>query len=234
MGLMTESLKAQAAKAALEYIRDGMTLGLGTGSTAKIFIDLLGEKVAEGWEIQGIPTSEASHQQAVALGIPLIEPDETTQIDVAVDGADEIDPQGHLIKGGGAALLREKIIAQNAARFVVIADGSKDVQTLGQFPLPIEVEQFGWALTVRAMRELLSDFGFEEIELSLRSHPERGFVLTDGGNYVVDAHLGRIEKPRALDEAMTMIPGVFTTGLFVGLEPTILIGKDSGVERRNP
>ncbi|MGV6820431.1 MAG: ribose-5-phosphate isomerase RpiA [Parvularcula sp.] len=231
---MTHPPKERAAQAALEFVRGDMTLGLGTGSTAAIFIDLLAEKMrAEGLDIRAIPTSEASHQQALAHGIPLIEPDETTIIDLDIDGADEIDPDGNLIKGGGGALLREKIIAAAARQFVVIADGTKEVEQLGAFPLPVEIDRFGWALSVRAMREILSGFGHTDVKLALRSDDAGHFVLSDGGNYIVDAHLGRIGDVEGLDRALTAIPGVVTTGLFVNLAPLCLIGTDDGVIRRH-
>jgi ribose 5-phosphate isomerase A len=164
------------------------------------------------------------------VGIELAVPDEATAIDLAVDGADEADGQGALIKGGGAALLREKIVATAARRFVVIADASKKVAELGRFPLPVEMERFAWGLTVRRVREVLAEHGYREVELRLRSE-KQGFALTDGGNYVLDCALGRITDAGALDRALTMVPGVVTTGLFVGLADTIFYGAEDGVER---
>lgn len=229
---MTTDPKMQAALAALELVQNGMVLGIGTGSTAAKFITALGEKVRSGLEVEGIPTSEASATAARAAGIELIEPDETTIIDLAIDGTDEVDPAGHLIKGGGAALLREKIIAHAAKRFVVIADDSKSVSALGAFPLPIEVEQFSFALTVRTLRETLAAHGFEGADLSLRSAPE-GFVITDGGNYIVDAKLGRITEPAALEQALHQIPGVVESGLFIGMADQVILGSASGVDTRS-
>lgn len=221
--------KTRAARAALEEVQDGMTLGLGTGSTAARFVELLGEARLD---VRGIPTSDATAALARERGIALAVPDEATIIDLAVDGADEADPDGTLIKGGGAALLREKIIAQAAKRFVVIADDSKRVPHLGAFALPVEVERFAWGLTVAAIRETLAKVGYENPQLRLR--PEgSGFALTDGGNYVLDCALGRITDAGALDAALTMIPGVVTTGLFVGLADTIIYGTDQGTERHD-
>ena len=230
---MTQQHKERAAMAALELVKDGMVLGLGTGSTAAFFISGLGDKVRQGLDIKGIPTSEESAEAARAAGIELITPDETTIIDLDVDGADEIDPHGYLIKGGGAALLREKIIARAAREFVVIADASKDVAQLGKFPLPIEIESFSPALTVRAVREALAGLGYENVPLDLRPREEGGFVITDGGNLVLDARLGRITDAPALEKALVMIPGVVDCGLFIGLATRIILGTDQGVETRN-
>lgn len=229
---MSAEFKKQAALAALELVEDGMCLGLGTGSTAAFFIEGLGEKVRAGLDIKGVPTSQASDELARAAGIELIIPDETTVIHLGIDGADEIDPFGHLIKGGGAALLREKIIAQAAERFVVIADGSKDVRTLGAFPLPIEIEPFSYGLTVRMIREALSALGFVNTELSLRAKEEGGMVLTDGGNYVLDAQLDRIEDPAKLEVVLNTIPGVVECGLFVDMADNIILGTEEGVVTR--
>ena len=221
--------KLRAAEAALAEVRDGMTLGLGTGSTAAHFVRLLGERRLD---VRGVPTSDATAALARECGIELAVPDEATVIDLAVDGADEADPEGSLIKGGGGALLREKIVARAARRFVVIADAAKRVSNLGAFPLPVEIERFAWGLTVKAVREALGEAGYEGSELRLR--PEgSGFALTDGGNYVLDCALGRIANAESLDRALTMIPGVVTTGLFVGLAQTIYYGTDDGAERHD-
>ena len=230
---MIMDAKMRAALAALELVEDGMTLGIGTGSTAAKFITALGEKVRAGFEVRGIPTSEASDVASREAGIELITPDETTVIDLAIDGADEVDPEGHLIKGGGAALLREKIVAHAAKRFVVIADASKDVRQLGAFPLPIEVEKFGFALTVHSLRQVLEAHGFSSPDLGLRAKEEGGFVLTDGGNYIVDAKLGRIADPAGLEHALNMIPGVVDCGLFIGMADRVILGTEDGVDIRD-
>lgn len=225
---MSDEAKKRAADAALRLVENGMVLGLGTGSTAKFFIEGLGAKVAQGWDLVGIPTSRASEELAHKAGVPLITPDEGTTIDLDVDGADEITPGGAIIKGGGGALLREKIIAQAATRFVVIADASKRVETLGRFPLPVEIEPFGAGLTIRAIRSVLERHGYASPPLRLRP-AERGFFVTDGGNLIVDVKLGRIEDPGGLDEALTLLPGVVTTGLFLGLKPTQLLATADGL-----
>ncbi len=228
---MTDDAKKRAAEAALEEVRDGMTLGLGTGSTAVHFVRLVGER---GFDVRGVPSSDDTAALAQEVGIELAVPDETTRIDLAVDGADEVDPDGHLIKGGGGALLREKIVAHAAERFVIIADASKRVTQLGAFPLPVEVERFGWGLTVRALREALAAAGQEGAELTLRpAKGGSGFALTDGGNYIVDARLGRIHDPAALDAALTLVPGVVTTGLFIGLADRIIYGTETGTENQD-
>lgn len=226
---MSTDLKKRAAEAALDLVQDGMILGLGTGSTARFFTEGLAERVRGGLDIQGVPTSKATGILARELGIPLVEPDETTVIDLDVDGADEVTSEGAMIKGGGAALLREKIVASAARRFVLIADASKRVETLGKFPLPVEVEPFAVGLTVRAMREALSELGFSSPRLELRqSKDARGFLETDNGGLVVDCHLERIEDPEAVDRALTLVPGVKSTGLFLGLDVHQLLATEDG------
>ncbi|ADM09762.1 ribose-5-phosphate isomerase A [Parvularcula bermudensis HTCC2503] len=227
---MSDDKKQRAAAAALAHVRPGMTLGLGTGSTAAHFVKLLGD---QGFEGQAIPTSEETARLAEAVGISLITPDETTRIDLAVDGADEADPSGALIKGGGGALLREKIIAQQAQTFIVIADDGKDVVQLGQFPLPVEVTGFAVGLTIQAIRSTLAALGYEDPSLTLR-RGEGGFFQTDGGHLIVDIALGRIDEAEPLDAALTMIPGVVTTGLFVGLTDLMIFGTESGVREAVP
>ena len=226
---MSDIAKRLAAEAALELVQDGMILGLGTGSTANFFLEGLGAKIRAGMEIRGVPTSKASEALALKHGVPIISPDETTVIDLDVDGADEITPDGAIIKGGGGALLREKIVARAAERFVVIADASKRVETLGDFPLPVEIETFGAPLTIRAIREVLMDQGFSGAQMTLRPAKEGGFFVSDGQNLVVDLALGRIDDPQSLDHALTMLPGVVTTGLFLGLGPEQLLATEKGL-----
>lgn len=226
---MSDRAKQRAAEAALELVENGMVIGLGTGSTAKFFIEGLGKKIAQGWDLVGIPTSQASERLANAAGVPLVTADETTRIQLDVDGADEITPGGAIIKGGGGALLREKIIAQAAEKFVVIADASKRVETLGGFPLPVEIEPFAMALTVRAIRDVLERHGFTNVPMRLRPADAGGFFETDGGNLIVDLKLERIENPGPLDLDLTMLPGVVTTGLFLGLKPKQLLATDTGL-----
>lgn len=220
--------KRKAAEEAAKHVENGMTLGIGTGSTAAHFIDILKDRIAGGWTLRGVPTSEETRRLAVAAGVEIIEPDETTVLDLAVDGADEADPQLNLIKGGGAALLREKIVAAAAKRFIVIADKSKRVAHLGAFPLPVEIEPFGWGLTVARIRETLAIHGFDKPELTLRASPE-GAVLTDGGNYVLDCALGRINAPASVNDALCALPGVVETGLFCSMTSLAIFGDETGV-----
>ncbi|MEM9619311.1 MAG: ribose-5-phosphate isomerase RpiA [Pseudomonadota bacterium] len=220
--------KRRAAEEAAKYVERGMTLGLGTGSTAAFLVDILGACVADGWPLRGVPTSEETRLHATRVGIEIIEPDETTTIDLAIDGADEVDPALNLIKGGGGALLREKIVANAAKKFIVIADKSKRVTTLGAFDLPIEIIPFGWALTVRALREALSDHGYNGIRLELRAR-DGAPAMTDGGNLIIDCALGRIEEPARLDAALSSIPGVVETGLFAGMTDLVIFGDDDNV-----
>ena len=224
-----DDYKRQAAGEAVKLVEDGMTLGLGTGSTAAHFIDLVGAQVREGISVKGVPTSEDTQRRALAAGIELIEPDETTVIDLAVDGTDEVDLRLNLIKGGGGALLREKIVAGAARRFVVIADGSKKVAELGAFPLPVEIDRFAFGLTVRHVREVLARLGLGQ-DVSLRYGDARAPFLSDGGNYILDCRLGRIHEPAALDAALLAIPGVVETGLFIGLADLVILAGPQGIE----
>ncbi len=221
-----EALKRRAAEEALKLVEPGMVIGLGTGSTAAHFIDLLAR---ERLDVRGVPTSEETRRRAAAAGVDVVEPDETTAIDLAVDGADEVDPSLKLIKGGGGALLREKIVASAAKRFVVIADSSKKVAELGRFPLPVEIDRFAWGMTTRRVREALGALGFKPA-LKLRQGKDRAPFLSDGGNYVLDCPLGRIGDPVALDRALRDIPGVIETGLFIGLADLVILAGPEGVE----
>jgi ribose 5-phosphate isomerase A len=228
-----EAGKRLAAQEAAKHVESGMTLGLGTGSTAKHFVDILGERIAEGWSLCGVPTSQETRRQAESLGVEIIEPDETTVIDLAVDGADEVDPALHLIKGGGAALLREKIVANAARRFIVIADKSKRVTALGAFPLPVEIEPFGWALTVSALRKTLGANGFDAPPLKLRAR--NGAPLkSDGGNLIIDCSLGHIDNPISLHATLIPIPGVVETGLFPAMTDLVIFGDEAGVSTQEP
>jgi len=222
--------KRAAAAEAIKLVQPGMTLGLGTGSTAAHFIDLLGEKVSNGLSVIGIPTSEASSRQALSVGIELIQPDETTQIDLAIDGADEVGPGLTLIKGGGGALLREKIIAEAAREFVVIADASKNLPQLGAFPLPVEIEDFAWALTIRRLRETLTQQSYRTPALQIRATKTGEPFLSDGGNLIVDCKLERIKDPAALENGLRKLPGVIETGLFVGIANKVIIAGENGPE----
>ncbi len=225
--MTVENAKRSAAAAALEMVAPEMTLGLGTGSTAKHFVDLLGKKVREGLYVRAIPTSNATKKQALSLGIECIEPDETTIIDLAVDGTDEIDGRLNLIKGGGGAHLREKIIAAAARDFIVIADDSKKVSDLGAYPLPLEIESFSWPLTVQMVRKSLTELGYNTPNLSFRPS-EQGMFQSDGGHFILDCSLGRIKDAEILDEKLRSIPGVIETGLFVGMVTKAYIANTNG------
>ena len=221
-----DDLKKLAAARALEMVRPGMRLGLGTGSTAKHFVALLGQRVAHGLDVVCVATSEATQAQATALNITMSTLDETPELDLTVDGADEIDHDLRLIKGGGAAHLREKIVAAASARMIVIADDSKLVSQLGQFPLPIEVVPFGLAATRRAVEAAIIDAGASG-ELVLRRRPDGAVLVTDGGHYLLDAHLGRIDLPDRLATLLNAVPGVVEHGLFRGLATgAVLAGAD--------
>lgn len=226
---MSDIAKKRAALKALDLVTDGMRLGLGTGTTARFFLEALGEKARGGLEVCGLPTSEETAALARSLDIPLLDPAETTRLDLAVDGADEVTRRGEMIKGGGGAMLREKIVAQSAERFVLIADASKRVATLGRFPLPVEVIPFGLPLTMRQIRESLAGIGMSASTVTLRPAADGvGFAQTDNGNLVVDLALARIDDPEALDTTLTMIPGVVTTGLFLGLDVHQILATEDG------
>lgn len=225
---MSEDLKKAAALAALELVRPGMRLGLGTGSTAKHFVDGLGAKVAAGLKVICVATSEVTQAQALSLSIPMSTLDETPELDLTIDGADELDSALRLIKGGGAALLREKIVAAASKRMIVIADTGKQVETLGRFPLPIEVVPFGLEATRRAVVAAIASSGAHG-ELKLRKRPDGATLLTDGGHYILDAHLGRIELPEVLGLALNQVPGVVEHGLFLGLASAAFLAGADGV-----
>jgi ribose 5-phosphate isomerase A len=220
--------KRAAAARALELVDDGMTLGLGTGSTAGWFVRLLSERIRRpGLDVVGVATSSATVWLAGELKVPLRKPDEVERIDMTVDGADEIDPNFNLIKGGGAALLQEKIVASSSDRMVVIADDSKYRPVLGQFPLPVEVVRFGATLTARAIAEVLEGMDVDGRSLVMRTG-SKGPIVTDEGHYIFDLHLGRIGDPAALAAALIAIPGVVETGLFIGTASSVVIGRPDG------
>ena len=219
--------KREAAERALELVAPGMKLGLGSGSTARQFVELVGKRVAGGLEIRCTATSEATEAQAKALGIPLSSLDELLELDLTVDGADEIDPKLRLIKGGGGALLREKIVASASKRMVVIADSIKLVPRLGAFPLPIEVVPFGLAATRRHIERAFAQLGLAgPVRLRGGSSP----FVTDGGHYILDCSLGAIAEPEELSQILSPIPGVVEHGLFIGLARAAIIAGAEGVE----
>jgi ribose 5-phosphate isomerase A len=203
-----------------------MRRGLGTGSTAKHFVELLGERVRGGLQVVGVPTSDTTRRDAERCGVPLTTLDETPELDLTVDGADEIAPDLSLIKGGGGALMREKIVAAASGRMVVIADESKWVPALGRFPLPIEVEPFGMESTRRAVEAAFAAAGCPAAATLRRGKDGHAFV-TDGGHWILDGALQRIADPKALAGRLSAIPGVIEHGLFIGLATAaILAGRD--------
>jgi ribose 5-phosphate isomerase A len=223
-----EAQKRAAAVRAVEFVRPGMRLGLGTGSTAKLFVDLLAERVRGGLDVVAVPTSEATRAQAERLGIKLTTLDETPELDLTIDGADEIAPDLTLIKGGGGALLREKIVAAASAKMLVIADQSKWVTVLGRFPLPVEIVPFGAAATRRAVEAAAAEIGCPGPALLRKGKDGHAFV-TDGGHWLLDAQLQRIPDPQALAARLAAVPGVMEHGLFIGLARTAIVAGPDGV-----
>ena len=220
--------KKAAAEKALEYVKDGMHLGLGTGSTAAMFVDLLGARVKDGLHVLCVPTSEATHEQAKKLGIPLATLEELPHLQLTIDGADELDDRLQLIKGGGGALLREKIVATASDDMLVIADASKHVATLGQFPLPVEVERFGLEATTNLVEKLSLEAGCEG-RIELRKNRFGDPFVTDGGNYILDCHFGRIPDAEQLAGNFCKIPGMVEHGLFLGIAKAAIVAGADGV-----
>ncbi len=212
--------KQAAAHRAVQYIEDGMIIGLGTGSTSYWAIRYLGEKVKQGMRITAIATSDETERLGLQCGIKFSKMDAVEHIDIDIDGADEIDQQRNLIKGGGGALLREKIVAAGSKTFIVIADESKMVGVLGRFPLPVEIIPFGWQHTARRLLLL----GCKTI---IRQKEAKPFI-TDNGNYILDCHFASIPDPVALQQQINNIPGVVENGLFVKMATRIVIGYDDG------
>ena len=223
--------KRAAAARALNFVESGMTLGLGTGSTADWMVRLLAERMkAEGLRIIGVPTSTRTAAQASALGIPLTTLDAAGWLDLTIDGADEFDLEMRLVKGGGGALLQEKIVAGASDRMVVITDPSKEVATLGHFPLPVEVVRFGAGTTARLVARTLEAHGLEGRRIEMRRAGGSPYV-TDEGHYILDLHLGAIPDPERLNADLNVIPGVVETGLFCGLASCVVVGLEDGTAR---
>ncbi len=220
--------KRAAAKAALDYVKPGMKLGLGTGSTARLFIELIGEQVKAGLDVACIATSEETRRQAESLKIPLTTLDAHPFLDLTVDGADEFDADFNVLKGGGGALLREKIVASSSRRMVVIADQSKKVETLGAFPLPIEVIPFGIKATAWKIEHAFRIVGIKDGKMNVRVRGGKPF-RTDGGHAIIDCALGKIPDVRRLSDALSIIPGIVDHGLFIGICGIILMGTPKGV-----
>jgi ribose 5-phosphate isomerase A len=217
--------KQRAGFKAAEFVEDGMSVGLGTGSTAYWLVERLGERVREeGLRVRCVPTSRRTEEQARGLGLQLVSLGEVGRLDIAIDGADEIGPDLALIKGGGGALLREKLVASAARRFVVIADASKRVGVLGRFPLPVEVVQFAWELTARRVGAVT------RVEPVLRRGEDGGAYVTDNGNFILDCGCGEIRDPARTERELKSLAGVVESGLFVGMADTAVVATDEGVE----
>ena len=226
-----DALKKMAAEAAVALVEDGMTLGLGTGSTAAFAVARLGQLVRGGMAVRCIPTSEATRKLAEAEGIPLITFADATHIDLTLDGADEFDPALNLIKGGGGALFREKIVAAASARLVVFADASKQVPTLGAFPLPVEVNPFGWQVCA----DRIAALGAKVTLRGVGSQPgEAAPFVTDNQGYVLDCAFGAIPNPPALELQLRAITGVTVTGLFCGMTEQVMLAAPDGVTAVHP
>jgi ribose 5-phosphate isomerase A len=220
--MANEQEKEAAARASLAYLKDGQIVGIGSGSTVAHFIRLLGEQVKKGLRIRGIPTSEHSGQEATKLGIALTTLDECQEIDVTVDGADEVDPQLRLTKGGGGALLREKIVASASKRLVIIADSTKRVPVLGKFPLPVEVIKFAQAVVKKKIEAMGA-------QVALRRAANGDPYLTDENNHILDCHFGKIVDPDGLARQLSDTPGVVEHGLFIGMASVVLVAEGSKV-----
>lgn len=219
---MSKSEKQLAGEAALEFVKDGMILGLGTGSTAFFAIKKLGELVRKGLSVRCIPTSEQTRRQALKEGIPLVDFTQVLKIDITIDGADEIDSNLLMIKGGGGALFREKIVASASQEMITIVDSSKVVEVLGKFPLPVEVSPFGWQLVFQALQEL-------DGKPTLRKKGEEIF-LSDQKNYIIDCDFEEIHDPPKMENTLNQIPGVVANGLFINLATKLIVGKQDSVE----
>ena len=214
--------KEAAARASLQFVKDGQVVGLGTGSTAAYFIKLLGEEVQRGLRIRGIPTSDRSRELAMSLGIPLTTLDECQEIAVTVDGADEVDPKLRLIKGGGGALLREKIVASATKQLVIVADASKQVPVLGKFPLPVEVIKFAQALVAKRIAAMGA-------EVRLRTNEDGTPYVTDENNHILDCRFGEIRDADALGLELSQMPGIVEHGLFLGMASVVLFARGSEI-----
>ncbi len=220
--------KFAAARRAVDFVENGMRLGLGTGSTAAWMVRCLAERVREeGLKVRGVPTSTRTAELAHQLGIPIMSLDEAKWLDLTIDGADEVDPALNLIKGGGAALLQEKIVATASDQMIVIADAAKEVSTLGAFPLPVEVIPFGWQTTKALIEETLVSLDVLNRETTLRMNGDKPLV-TDEANYIVDLHLKRIANPRQLAMVLNQIPGVVENGLFIDICDIVILGHPDG------
>ena len=223
------ALKRTAAAKALEFVSDGMKLGLGSGSTAELFVELLAPRVRGGQKLLCVPTSERTATLARKLGLTLSSLDDLAPLDLTVDGADEADRNLDLIKGGGGMLLREKIVAASSRKMIVIADESKLVPRLGKFPLPVEVVEFGHKATAARLGEAFARLGYKQVKMNLRQKDGTPFK-TDSGNPIYDCHIGAIQNAAKLGAAIHTVPGVVEHGLFVGIAATLIIAGPGEVE----
>jgi ribose 5-phosphate isomerase A len=215
-------MKKMAAEKAVEHVDNGMVIGLGTGSTVKYAIKKLGERINKGLKIEGIPTSLRTKKLAVKLNIPLVDLNEYTEIDLTIDGADEVDSFLNLIKGGGGALTREKIIAYHSKKEIIVVDETKVVKKLGvDFPVPVEVTKFGWNATKKSLEEL-------GCTTELRTIMDEVYI-TDNSNYILDCDFGKINEPEVLEKEINSIPGVIENGLFIDLADEIIVGSKQGI-----
>ena len=229
MTLDLNALKRAAAAKAVEFVTDGMKLGLGTGSTAEVFLELLAARVRGGLNVIGTATSVRTAEKARSLGIPMAALDDLAPLDLTVDGADEADRRLNLIKGGGGALLREKIVAASSRRMIVIADKTKLVPRLGRYPLPVEVLEFGQKTTAQRIVEALAGLGYGRVSVTLRGRDGMTFV-SDSGNLIYDCGIGAIVSPHKLAAALSAIPGVVEHGLFIGLATTMIIARPRKIQ----
>lgn len=226
--MASELEKEHAAAAAMDYVEDGMTIGLGTGSTAKYFVENIAEEVGDGLNVRGVPTSEQTRKLAESLGVPLVDVEQVDRIHLTVDGADEVDHQAQLIKGGGAALLREKIIANASDLMVVIADSTKHVETLGRFPLPVEVTPFGYTITAKKTYDALCAAGVLKPRIKVRTDAAHQPIVTDGGNFILDCECGIIPDAPKAAAHLANVPGVVEHGLFINKCRVVIIGNEDG------
>jgi ribose 5-phosphate isomerase A len=222
-----EAKKAAAAKAIEVFLKDGMKIGLGSGTTSRWFVRILGERVAAGLRVTGVPSSKSTGELAQEVGVPLSDLNEIGELDMTIDGADEIDAKGRMIKGGGASLLWEKIVASASKTMVCIVDESKRVERLGRFPLPVEVIPFSWRSTERQLRKLFTEQGLGNPTIEIRGGLGKP-LITDSGHYLLDCQLHAISDPESLGEKLNQIPGVVENGLFIGIATASVIGYADG------
>ncbi|VAV92014.1 Ribose 5-phosphate isomerase A [hydrothermal vent metagenome] len=227
---MANKAKQQAARAAFSYVENGMTLGLGSGSTAEIFIEMLGLAVAEGLQVRGVPTSKRSAEVAQEAGVALLDVEQADHFHLTVDGADEVGPEFALIKGGGGCLLREKIIANASDLMICIVDESKLVEVLGAYPLPVEVDRFGYTITAKKIFDVLAGAGCQSPAINLRNNKDGKPFITDGGNYIFDCACDSISRVRQMAARLSAVPGVVEHGIFLDLARIVIVGTEEGAD----